>query len=71
MNASVVRNPNVMHGEPCFVGTRVTVKTFFDHLRAGYSINDFLSQFPTVRPDVIQEFLTTLSDHSSREAVAA
>jgi uncharacterized protein (DUF433 family) len=25
----------IMHGEPCFVGTRVPVSYLFDHLRAG------------------------------------
>ena len=41
-------NPGRMHGEPCFVGSRVPVQTLFDHLRAGDGIEVFLSDFPPV-----------------------
>ena len=40
--------PDVMHGTPCFVGTRVPVKSLFDYLEAGDSLDEFLEQFPTV-----------------------
>lgn len=48
MSAVISRNPNVMHGAACFAGTRVAVQTLFDHLAAGYSIGEFLAEFPTV-----------------------
>jgi uncharacterized protein (DUF433 family) len=41
-------NPARMHGEPCFKGTRVPIKTLFDHLRAGDPIDEFLAGFPPV-----------------------
>ena len=44
MEPVVTRNPNVMHGAPCFAGTRVTVQTFFEHLEAGYALDGFLEQ---------------------------
>ena len=44
----IVRNPKLMSGTPCFVGTRVPVKSLFDYLEAGDSLNEFLEQFPTV-----------------------
>ncbi|HEX4793298.1 MAG TPA: DUF433 domain-containing protein [Humisphaera sp.] len=37
-----------MHGEPCFKGSRVPVKTLFDHLRAGDPLEVFLKDFPPV-----------------------
>jgi uncharacterized protein (DUF433 family) len=37
-----------MHGEPCFVGSRVPVQILFDHLRAGDPIDVFLKDFPPV-----------------------
>jgi uncharacterized protein (DUF433 family) len=49
----VTTNSKVMHGAPCFAGTRVTVKTLFDHLEAGYGIDAFLDQFPTVRREQV------------------
>ena len=49
MAASVVSiNKNVQGGTPCFVGTRVPVASLFDHLEAGYTIDYYLSQFPSV-----------------------
>lgn len=44
----VVSNPNILGGVPCFAGTRVHVDTLFDHLRRGYSLEQYLKQFPTV-----------------------
>lgn len=44
----IVQNPQLMSGTPCFVGTRVPVKSLFDYLEAGDSLDEFLEQFPTV-----------------------
>ena len=40
--------PDTMHGTPCFAGTRVPVKSLFDYLEAGDSMQEFLDQFPSV-----------------------
>ncbi len=64
MEPIVTINPNVMHGTPCFAGTRVAVKTLFDHLEAGYSIDEFLKEFPTVR----REQAVGLLQQSKRQA---
>jgi len=49
MAASVVSvNKNIQGGTPCFAGTRVPVASLFDHLETGYTIDYFLSQFPSV-----------------------
>ena len=64
-------NPRVMHGSPCFAGTRVTVQTLFDHLRAGYTVDGFLEQFPSVDRQLIDRLLTSLQDDVSRLAVPA
>ena len=41
-------DPDIMSGTPCFAGTRVPVRTLFDVLEKGKTINDFLAGFPTV-----------------------
>ncbi len=41
-------DPEIMSGTPCFAGTRVPIKTLFDYLEGGDSLNDFLRGFPTV-----------------------
>ena len=44
----VTVDPEVHSGTPVFVGTRVPVKTLFDHLEAGDSLAVFLADFPSV-----------------------
>ena len=57
----VVIDPEIMSGEPCFAGTRVTVRTLLDHLEAGDSINVFLNDFPTVSRKQAVAFLEQAS----------
>jgi uncharacterized protein (DUF433 family) len=53
MESVVVRDPGIMSGEPTFRGTRVLVRTLFDYLEAGHSVERFLSGFPTVSKDQV------------------
>ena len=46
-------DPEILGGTPVFKGTRVPVRSLFDHLEAGDSIDDFLEGFPTVRRDQV------------------
>lgn len=46
-----------MGGTPCFTGTRVPAESLFDHLRHGYSIDEFLEQFPTVKREQVDAVL--------------
>lgn len=47
-SAIVNVSPEILGGTPCFTGTRVPVKTLFDYLGAGDSIEKFLDDFPRV-----------------------
>ena len=47
----------IMSGTPCFSGTRVPVKTLFDHLDGDYSIPQMLEQFPTVSREQVDAVL--------------
>ena len=71
MEPIITSNPKVMHGAPCFAGTRVTIQTFFDHLEAGYTIQGFLDQFPTIGRDQVIRLLETLRADVERVAVPA
>ncbi len=71
MDPIVTTNPRVMHGAPCFAGTRVTVQTLFDHLRGGYTIDGFLEQFPTVNRRLVDRLLASFQDEVPRLAVPA
>lgn len=54
-SAVVVSDPEIMHGTPCFQGTRVPFENLIDYLEGGSSLGEFLGQFPTVsREQAIQ-----------------
>ena len=44
-------DPEVLGGTPVFAGTRVPVRSLFDYLEGGESLEEFLHQFPSVRRD--------------------
>jgi len=44
----VHRDPDILGGTPVFVGTRVPVKSLYDYLEAGDSLDEFLESFPSV-----------------------
>jgi Uncharacterized conserved protein len=41
-------DPEILGGEPVFVGTRVPLLNLFDYLEAGDSLEVFLDAFPSV-----------------------
>lgn len=56
----VSRNPNVMSGEAVFAGTRVEVKTFVDHLKAGHSLDGFPSMSREQAAGYLEKTLDTI-----------
>ena len=49
--AVVHSDPDILGGTPVFVGTRVPVKSLYDYLEAGDSLDEFLESFPSVTRD--------------------
>jgi uncharacterized protein (DUF433 family) len=41
-------DPDILGGTTVFIGTRVPVRTVFDYLADGCSLDEFLDDFPTV-----------------------
>jgi uncharacterized protein (DUF433 family) len=58
--------PDTVSGTPCFVGTRVPIKSLFDYLEAGDGLDEFLDQFPSVSRAAAIQLL-----EDSRHAVVA
>jgi len=57
-DGSVVHSdPEILSGTPVFVGTRVPVQTLVEYLEGGYSVDEFLDNFPSVRREQINAFL--------------
>lgn len=67
MNA-VATDPEIMHGTPCFTGTRVPVKSLFDHLERGYNVEYFLYQFPTMEREQVMAVLQESLRHAEARA---
>ena len=59
-------NPARLSGAPCFAGTRVPVKNLFDYLADGYSLDQFLEQFPSVERSDAQAVLELASQNIFR-----
>jgi uncharacterized protein (DUF433 family) len=48
--SSAIRvDPEIQGGTPCFAGTRVPVKSLFDALEHGRTLEYFPEQFPSVK----------------------
>jgi uncharacterized protein (DUF433 family) len=60
------RDPDILSGSLVFVGTRVPVRSLFDYLEGGESLDEFLHQFPSVK----REFAIAVLD-AAYETVAA
>ena len=70
MDAIVTTNPKVMHGVACFAGTRVAVQSLFDHLETGYTVDEFLEEFPTVHRDQVLGLLENLKLKAEQLAIS-
>jgi uncharacterized protein (DUF433 family) len=57
-------NPEVLGGELVFAGTRVPVRSQFDHLEGGDSIEDFLDGFPSVHREQVIAVLEESREHA-------
>lgn len=56
----IATDPEILGGTLCFSDTRVPVKSLFDHLKLGYSIDEFLEAFPTVERSQIEQLLDSV-----------
>lgn len=61
---SITVNPEIQDGSPVFSGTRVRVETFYDYLRIGVSVPEFLSDNPSITPDQAYEVLSLSRKYS-------
>ena len=53
----ISRSTDVLGGTPVFAGTRVPIRTFIDYLEDGQTVDDFLSDFPSVNRDQVISLL--------------
>ena len=51
-------DPEIMHGTPCFAGTRVPIEYVFSYLPDG--LQEFLDNYPTVQRQQVIELMHQL-----------
>ncbi len=48
----IVKDPQILGGEPVFRGTRVPFKVLLEYLEGGNTLDEFLEQYPSVSREV-------------------
>lgn len=64
-------HPEVQDGAPVFSGTRVRIETFYDFLRIGVSVNEFLREFPSITRDQALEVYDLAKRKFTPDQIAA
>lgn len=62
MSERITVSPDVCNGKPVVSGTRITVQTVLEFLAAGDSVEDVLTEYPTLRREDVRACL----DYASR-----
>ena len=60
--AVITVDTSLMHGTPCFTGTRVPVQTLLDFIESGDTLDKFLEAFPRVKREQAIQFLEMAKD---------
>jgi len=68
---SVTVHPEIQKGAPVFSGTRVRIETFYDYIRLGVSVSEFLDDFPSITREQALEVYELYSLQYTIEQVAA
>ena len=53
----ITADPGILGGVPVFKGTRVPVKSLFEYLERGYTVEKFVECFPSVTKEMVDEVL--------------
>ena len=67
----VHRDPEILDGTPVFRGTRVPIRSLFDYLEGGETLDEFLRQFPSVRREQAIALLELARENLAADAPSA
>ncbi|MBK7984457.1 MAG: DUF433 domain-containing protein [Candidatus Competibacteraceae bacterium] len=65
------RHPEILSGVSVFVGTRVPVRSLFDYLEGGDTLEEFLRQFPSVKREQAIAVLDAAYESITADAYSA
>ena len=69
--AAITVHPEIQDGAPVFSGTRVRIETFYDFLRIGVTVNEFLHEFPSITRDQALEVYDLVERKYTPDEIAA
>lgn len=55
MQRAIIKDQNILGGEPVFRATRVPFKILIDYLEGGETLDQFLEQYPSVNRELAIE----------------
>ena len=64
-------NKEIMHGTPCFTGTRVPAQTLMDFLETGETMDEFLAVDPSIPREQVVGFLELTKDLTIEQLACA
>ncbi|HET9514352.1 MAG TPA: DUF433 domain-containing protein [Gemmatimonadales bacterium] len=70
-SVAVHTDPDILGGKPVFVGTRVPFQALVDYLEGGHTLEEFLSDFPTVSRELAVAALEQARDLLAAHARSA
>lgn len=63
-------DPAIRSGKPCVKGTRITVYDVLGYLAAGMTVEQVVTDFPTLKPEDVRACLAFAADRERKLAVA-
>ncbi len=66
---AITIDAEILGGTPVFTGTRVPVKSLFDYIGTGESLEEFLDNFPSVKREFALEVLNMAGQTITSEKV--
>ncbi len=57
MNRHISADPSIMGGKPVIRGTRISVELILDKVAAGESIDQIVSEYPSISPEQLRAAL--------------
>ncbi|MBU2635104.1 DUF433 domain-containing protein [Patescibacteria group bacterium] len=69
-NEQIAINPKIRFGKPCIKGTRIAVEDILNFIKAGYTFDEILKQYPILKKeDIIAALDYTTSVVLGREEI--
>ncbi len=68
---AITVHPEIQDGAPVFSGTRVRIETFYDFLRVGVSVSEFLDEFPSITRDQVLEVYDLVKQKYTVDQISA